>query len=63
MGISSANSSSFVGSNVKCAFMAASSVVRSYRSLSADAVAGGAQLQGYSATDRANMLDNQVASK
>jgi hypothetical protein len=59
MGISAANSSSFVGANVRCAFAAASHVVGSYRSLSADAVAGGAQMQGYSATDRENMVATQ----
>jgi hypothetical protein len=64
MGISAANSSSFVAANVRCAFMAASHVVGSYRSLSADAVVGGAQMQGYSATDRASMLEEpQVVSK
>jgi len=59
MGISAANSSSFVGTNVRCAFRAASNVVGSYRSLSADAVAGGAQMQGYSASDRSSMMDDR----
>jgi hypothetical protein len=53
MGISAGNSATFKGSNVRCAFMAASSNIGGYRS-----AAAGSSLASYSSDQRAQLVDD-----